>query len=247
MRQIISDIVKHTGGLGFIEIVKVTGTKDETKVEAMDNDKTVIIKGALHSPVSEFEGEFGLTNLSLVKGLVDHPNFKADGATIEVIREINPSDDTEVPTEMIFTDNQSQTASYRFMSSQLVPSQAKFLGTAWDVSVSPSKSKIAEFASFASLYSSFENLFMVETRKGELRFNIGDQNGASHKTSIVMAKDVTGTMASGLYWPIAQVLSILKLSSEEEVTLNFSSKGALQISINSDTGRYDYILPAKKR
>lgn len=248
MREIISDIVKHTGGLGFIEIVKVTGTDDETKIEAMDNDKTVIIKGALANPVPEFMGEFGMANLTLVKGLVDHPNFRTDGAAIDVIREKDPTDESrEVPTEMIFTDEQGQSASYRFMSAQLVPSQAKFLGANWDVTITPSKAKIAEFASFASLYSSFESLFMVDTRAGNLRFNIGDPNGVSHKTSLIFEKGVEGNMNAGLYWPISQVLAILKLSGDEDVVMNFTAKGALQISLKSDFGRYDYILPAKKR
>ena len=248
MREIISDIVKHTGGLGFIDVLKITGSDEATLIEAMDNDKTVIVKGKLAEPLVEFDGEFGMGNLSLIKGLVDHPNFRTDGAKVEVVRETDPVNESQkVPTEMVFIDEQGQSASYRFMSSQLVPNQAKFLGTSWDVSIKPSKSKVSEFASFANLYSSFETLFMVDTHDGDLRFNIGDPNGNSHKTSIVIEKDVEGSMSGGLYWPIAQVLSILKLGGEENVTMNFSNKGALMIQLTSDISNYQYILPAKKR
>jgi len=248
MREVISDVVKHTGGLGFIDIVKITGSDTETKIEAMDNDKTVIVKGKLNEPLAEFEGEFGMGNLSLIKGLVDHANFRTDGAKVEVIRETDPTNaNQQIPTEMLFIDEQGQDASYRFMSTQLVPSQAKFLGTTWDITVNPSKSKISEFSSFASLYSAFETLFMVDVREGNLRFNIGDPSGNSHKASVIIEKEVEGKMSAGLYWPISQVLNILKLGIDENVKMNFSSKGALMIELSNDISSYQYILPAKKR
>lgn len=248
MREVISDIVKHTGGLGFIEIVKITGSDEETKIEAMDNDKTVIVKGNLSEPLPEFEGEFGMGNLSLIKGLADHPNFRTDNAKVDVIRGEDPVNAKKtVPNEIIFIDEQGQTASYRFMNSQLVPSQARFLGTTWDVSIKPSKSKVTEFSSFAGLYSAFETLFMVDVEDGDLRFHIGDPNGISHKASIIIEREVTGKMSGGLYWPIAQVLSILKLGLDENVTMNFSAKGALMIELTNNISNYQYILPAKKR
>lgn len=240
MREIISEIVRHTGGLGFIEIVKITGTEEGTLIEAMDNDKTVIIKGELHNPLPEFEGEFGMSNLSLIKGLVDHPSFKTDEATVEVERQ------GDAPSEIKFTDEQGQEATYRFMNSQLVPNQAKFLGAEWDIEVHPTKSKIAEFASFAGLYN-FENLFMVDTKGSQLRFHIGDPSSASHKAMVIFSKDTGGKMSAGLYWPVPQVLSILKLAEDEKSEMHFSSKGALQISIEGTFANWKYILPAKKR
>ena len=41
MKDTIFDIVKHTAGLGFIEQVKVTGSVDETILQAADTDRTV--------------------------------------------------------------------------------------------------------------------------------------------------------------------------------------------------------------
>lgn len=240
MREIFSEIVRHTGGLGFIEIVKITGTEESTLVEAMDNDKTVIIKGNLYNPVPEFEGEFGMSSLVLIKGLVDHPSFKTDEAHVEIERQ------DEAPSDITFTNEEGTSSSYRFMSAQLVPNQAKFLGTEWDVEFTPTKSKIAEFSSFAGLYS-FESLFMVDTKGDQLRFHIGDPASASHKATVMFAKGIEGKMSAGLYWPVSQVLSILKLADEDTATMRFSAKGALQISLESTFAKWDYILPAKKR
>ena len=53
MKDVVLDIVKHTAGLGFIENIKVTGTNDATKLEAMDPDRTVILNAQLHAPAAE--------------------------------------------------------------------------------------------------------------------------------------------------------------------------------------------------
>ena len=53
MRDVLLDIVKHTHSLGFIQAVKVNGGDGTaTEIEAMDDDRTVVLKGKLHNPVS---------------------------------------------------------------------------------------------------------------------------------------------------------------------------------------------------
>ena len=133
------------------------------------------------------------------------------------------------------------------MNLEVVPEQAKFLGTAWDVEVEPSNSKIAEFNSIAQLYSSFENYFLAKTVDGELRFYIGDEGSSMHKAFLTIASDVTGELKGDLHWPISQVLQVLKLGKEENIKLQFSSRGALQITMSSPKAEYRFILPARKK
>ena len=52
MKDYLQDIVKHTHALGFIDLVKVTGTSTETKVDAVSEDRTAIIK---HSFTTQFQ------------------------------------------------------------------------------------------------------------------------------------------------------------------------------------------------
>ena len=46
-------------------------------------------------------------------------------------------------------------------------------------------------------------------------------------------------------WPLAQVLAILKLGMSGACVMSISTKGALQISVDSGLAKYDYILPAQ--
>ena len=45
LRDVLLDIVKHTHSLGFIQAVKLESTDEGTSVEAMDDDRTVVLKG----------------------------------------------------------------------------------------------------------------------------------------------------------------------------------------------------------
>ena len=251
MRETIQDIVKHTGSLGFIDTVKITGTEEETLVEAMDNERTVIVKGKLLTPEADLKGEFGMSHLPLLQGLVSSALYKGDGVTVEVKR--RERNGKQVPEEISFVNNTTKSsAAYRLMASDLIPEQAKFLGTTWDVEVDPSASKVKELQALAGLYGTFENFFMVKTvtneeGKNDLRFYIGDEGSSMHRSFLTLAEDVKGTLGGDLHWGIAPVMAILKLGAEENLKLQFSGRGALQITMTSASAEYKFILPARKK
>ena len=57
-------------------------------------------------------------------------------------------------------------------------------------------------------------------------------------------KLIEGELNEGYAWPLNQVLSILKLGMSGACVMQISKRGALQISIDTGIGKYDYILPA---
>ena len=62
--------------------------------------------------------------------------------------------------------------------------------------------------------------------------------------NVHFANNVEGTLNQGWSWPLSQVLANLKLGMSGMCVMQFSDQGALQISIDSGLGKYDYILPA---
>lgn len=251
MRETLHDIVKHTGDLGFIETVKITGSSTETLVEAMDNDRTVIVKGQLLKADPTFDGEFGMSHLGVLKNFVTNPLFKADDSGLTVKR--RERNGKQTPEEITFTGLAGKTsATFRLMSADLIPEQAKFLGAQWDVEVDPSASKLKELQNLASALAAFESFFMVKTVENdegvnELRFYIGDEGSSMHRAYLTIGEGIEGKLSGDLHWPIAQVLQILKLGADENLKLQFSSRGALQITMTSPTAEYKYILPARKK
>lgn len=243
-KDVIQDVVKMTAGLGFINAVKVTGNDTETTLDAMDTERTVIVKAQLHNPVSDFKGEFGLGNLGFLAGVSSLPNYKEEDATVQVVsRERNG---VSTPDHLLFTDNEGNTDQYRFMSKEIIEQTlqtVKFKGTEWDVTFEPTKAKVSELQAIAGIYGGIEPNFTVKTDAGNLVITVGASDG-SFTGKRTFAHNVEGDLNEGYAWPLNQVLAILKLGMSANCVMNISKRGALQISIDTGIGKYDYILPA---
>ncbi len=238
----LKDIIKHTYGLGFIEMVKLVGTANDAKIEAIDADKTVVIFGELYQPIKDIETTVGFSRLAFLKGFID----LHDGSTVSVVNEQRGG--VDVPTEILFDNGAELTSNYRFMAESMVNEQIKvppFKGATWNVSIVPSKASIKQLSSFSGVLGAFESTFVVSLDKGVLKFAIG--NGPTDRTVIPFAKDVVGTLKHQWVWPLSQVISILKLSESADCKMNFSDMGALKIDIDSGVGKYSYILPARSK
>ena len=248
MKDIILDVVKHTAGLGFIESVKVTGTADKTAFDAMDPDRTVILNATLHGPHADLIGEFGMGNLGFLNGISNLGNYKEDGSEVTVNRRERNGE--EVPESLLFKDAHGNTDTYRFMSKQVVEQQLKtavFKGAAWDVEFEPSKQKVSEIQQVAGIYAAIDPTFKVKTEDGNLVLYIGGSDAGSHTGRRVFANNVNGELKQGWSWPLNQVLAILKLGMSGMCIMKIADQGALQISIDSGIGMYNYILPALTR
>lgn len=239
------DIIKHTYGLGFIDMVKLVGSDDGVVVQAMDNDRTVVLYGKLKAPIENLDCTIGLSRLAILNGYLNFSPFSSEKATVQV--ETVTRSGEKLPCEITFDSNQGHVATYRFMSAEIAEEQIKvppFKGAVWKVVIKPSKGSMRDLASMNNILGSFESTFTVKTNGSELEFHIG--TGASDKTKIVFAKDIKGELKHAWQWPIQQVLSILKLhDSSESCTMSFSDQGALKIDINSGLGTYEFILPAR--
>ena len=84
MKDILQDVVAHTHALGFLALVKVSNDEGTT-IDAMAEDRSVILSGSTHSPVAEFEGTFGMPNLDKLSLHLKNPEYQKD-AKIEVVK-----------------------------------------------------------------------------------------------------------------------------------------------------------------
>ena len=247
MLDSFKDIIKHTAGLGFIEMVKIVGTASDAKIEAIDGDKTVVIYGDMYQPIRGIDATVGLSRIAILKGYIDFPLFDSDKSSIDVVTEVRGG--VSVPTEIKFDSGVGHSANYRFMSETMVNEQIKvppFKGATWNLTIVPEKKKISDLSYFQGVLGGFEKRFVVSVdAKGTVNFSVG--SGPTDRTVIPFATNVTGTMKHQWSWPLSQVLSILKLSdSASSCTMYFSDMGALKIDIDSGIGKYSYILPAGK-
>jgi hypothetical protein len=246
LRDSLKDIIKYTHGLGFINMVKLIGDNTTTKVEAIDDDKTVVLYGTLYQPIAELEATIGLSRIAVLKGYLEYAPFECDKSKLAIITQERAG--VEVPVELSFDSGAKHVANYRFMSEDMANEQIKvppFRGVKWNVSITPSKATIRDLVYFNSILGSFESTFTVSTKDDTLYFSIG--SGPTDRSTIPFATNITGSMAHQWSWPLAQVISILKLSDAAECTMSFSDQGALRIELDSGVGKYEYILPARQK
>ena len=243
MIDILKDIVKHTHGLGFLDLVKISGDGSETTIDSMAEDRSVILQGSFHKPQADMSGTFGMPQLGKLDIHLKCPEYK-EKAKITVLKGTRSG--AEVPTGIHFENEKGDFKNdYRFMNAEIINEKlktVKFKGVKWDVEIEPTVASVQRF-NFQSIANTEHNSFVVRTENGNLIFTFGDQ--ASHGGEFVFANGMTGTLNKGWSWPVAQVLQILKLSDSAKVMLHFSNEGAMMVTVDSGLGKYQYIIPAQ--
>lgn len=241
MKDILQDLVAHTHALGFIPVIKVTADNNETNIEAMADDRSVILNGKMKNPVEGINGVFGMPNLNKLDIHLKCPEYK-ENAKINITTATKDGD--EILTGLHFENESGDFQNnYRFMSTEIVNEKlktVKFKGANWDISFTPALTAIQKLKFQANAHSE-ESVFEVSTSNNDLIFSFGDNS--THTGSFVFQAGTGNTLSQTWSWPVNQVLSILNLSGNIEMKI--SSAGAMQISVDSGLAEYNYILPAQ--
>ena len=245
MKDYIQDLTKYVVSTGFFDKIKITADQKAIKVEALEKEKEVVLKGSFTNPMAEMDGEFGLSNLSLLGHIASDSEFNSKDSTVEIKYETKNGE--KVPTELAYQNKSKSYINYRFMSKQLIPDQPKVMEPAWDVTIKPSKSNIQQFGWASAGLGAYEQYFIPKIQDGQLKFFIGEEDAASQRGGVVFATDLTEKFEAQHKWKIAQIMAVLKLSETADCEMSFSSKGVIQITLNTGVGTYRYIFPAKVR
>ena len=239
MKDYLQDIVQHTHSLGIIDLVKIVGNETTTAIEAVGEERTVIVNAQFHNPVPEFIGTFGMPNLGKLNTILNIPEYR-DDARLSITKK------DEAPTGIHFENSAGDFKNdYRFMSAEIVNDQlktVKFKGVKWGVEIEPSVAAIQRLK-FQAQANSGETTFIAKTENNNLMFYFGDHS--SHAGNFVFAHDVAGSLTKAWSWPLSAVISILSLSGDKMI--RFSDEGAAQITVDSGLAIYNYILPAQTK
>ena len=242
MRDHLLDIVKNTYGLGNIDLVKITGTAEETAIEALAEDRSVIVQAKTNAPVAEFIGTFGMPNLGKLSTILGIPEYK-ENAKITLTKQ--DRNGVQVPVGLHFENAAGDFKNdYRFMSTAVINDQlknVKMKPVKWNVEVAPTALSIQKLK-FQSMAHSDATTFSSKTENGELKFFFGDHS--SHAGSFTFAT-TSGTLSKQLNWPVSVVNSILSLPGDK--TFKISDEGVACITVDSGLAVYNYMLPAQTK
>ena len=243
MKSILQDIVAHTNKLGFLNIVKVTGTDQKTLIDSMADDRSVIMYAETADPHPDMIGTYGMPQLEKLRYLLDGKEYQ-DNAKIEVVTAERNGE--TIPVGLHFENKDGDFKNdYRFMNQDIINEKlktVKFRGVKWDVEVEPTVNAIQRFQ-FQAGANTEHTTFLAKTDGGNLKFTFGDVS--SHGGEFIFATGVTGNLNKGWTWPVNNVLSILKIADANNAKISFSNEGAMQITLDSGIATYKYIIPAQ--
>lgn len=242
LKDYMQDLVKNVISTGFFDKIKVSANKTEIIVEAIDSAQDIILKGKFNEPLTGLNGSFGLSNLSLLSHVTSDSEFNSPDSKLEAIY-----DDSNVLTEFTYTNKSKSYINYRCMSVKLVPDQPKFLEPKWDLVIKPTKHSIQQFNWASAGLSAYEQHFTPRVVNGDLKFFIGDENGANQRGGVVIASGITEKFDTHCKWNIGYMQTALKLADSSDCEMAFSVKGAIQVTVNTGVGNYKFIFPSKAK
>jgi hypothetical protein len=243
MQDFLKDIVSHTHGLGIIDLVKITGTEDDTVINAVAEDRSVIVEARFKSAHPDFIGVFGMPNLGKLNTILGIPEYR-ENARLSINRQERNGE--SIPAGVHFQNAAGDFKNdYRFMAAEIINDKlkaVKFKGVKWGVDFVPTNANIQRLK-FQASANSEETTFVAKTENGDLKFFFGD--ASSHAGNFVFQAGVTGTIAKAWNWPVGAVISILNLSGDK--TFKISDEGAAMITVDSGLAEYSYIIPAQTK
>jgi hypothetical protein len=243
MKDNLKDLIEHTYGLGNIDLIKITGTDKETQINAIADDKSVIVSGTFKAPIADFIGTFGMPNLGKLKTIIGFEEYDNE-SKINVTTQTNGG--VTSPSAIHFeTKGGDFINDYRLMSKTIVEEKVKsvtFKGAAWGVEFEPTVAGILRLKKQSQANSEEKN-FTIKTENGDLKIYFGDPS--THSGNFVFHTGVTGALNKTWMWPVKEFLSIMDLVGDK--TVRISDAGAAEVTVDSGTATYRYLLPAQAK
>ena len=243
MKDILQDIIAHTSALGFIDLIKVTGTDKETVINAIAEDRSVVVSGTFNNPHPEFIGVVGMPNLGKLKTILSFEEYD-ENAVINVTKQTK--EDVEVRVAIHFaTKNGDFVNDYRFMAKAVIEEKVKsvtFKGTGWDIEFEPSVASILRLKK-QSQANSEEQTFRTVVQDNNLVIHFGDPS--THSGNFVFQPNVTGKVSNKWQWPVSQIIGILSLPGDKKMKI--ADQGAMEITVDSGLAVYRYLLPGQTK
>lgn len=241
MKDFLQDLVAHTHSLGVLPNIRINATGEQVIIDALSDDRHVILQATTHKKIKNLEGEFGMTALNKLDLHLKCPEYR-DNANIKLVIESRGGSD--IPTGIHIQNEAGDFQNdYRFMNKNLLDMTMKSTAInvpSWDVEFQPTQANIQRFKYQVSAHTE-ELLFQVSTKDNNLIFSFGDLN--THAGSFVFQSGITGNIKGNWAWPKSTILSVLNLDGDKSVKI--TDKGALQITVDSGIVEYNYLFKAR--
>lgn len=236
-RDILRDLVNTTSPLAFDTIV--LGQTDDNKItmESYTNDKTVVMKAVSNDSITDMNGveNFGLSNLSMLQGLLSLSTYKTESTSITPVLKGNQIQ------KLSFSSDDSST-DFVVLATAALPKQPKLIDKGFDVQVTPSPSKVNELKSYAGVFKTLSEKVTPYTDDNQLRFKVGNTAKNNHGGSIAFAP-TKEELTEGYGYSVDRLMQTLsRINNCKSSQISISSKGMMAITIDTGVCQYSFYM-----
>ena len=240
MKDILKDLVAHTHSLGFINLFRVIGDSETTSIDALEDNRFVILRAKTKTPYPDFKGTFGMPNLNKLDLHLKNPEYK-EGEEIKVVWGMRNGENR--PVSIHFENAAGDFKNdYMLMGAELINEKLKkmtFNGSRWLIEFEPTVASLNRLKLQAAAHSE-ETTFMIKTEGDSLKISFGD--ASTHEGSFVFQSGITGKLKQAWSFPVTHFISILNLAGNK--TFKIGDDGIALITVDSGLTDYEYLIPA---
>ena len=239
MKELLIDALRQAAPL--FDKVRVVGSDTGTMVEAYTDDKSLFLFAELKDVVPELTGEFGLSNLPLLRGLLDFASYKTDNAKFQARRMVR--DGADYVAELEFSDADGGHTRYKTVNPRMLGKRAHLDPLHWTVSMTPSKAKLTEVIQLTGMLAQVDQHFAITCDDRTLFLTIGGKGASNHNASVALENnlDLDGPLTKAMF-RMPHFISVVKNAGNLPCTIRFAREGVCNILVETSHGTYSYVL-----
>lgn len=269
MRDILRDLVKIVRAAD-IGTIKITGEEGKVSFQGVDDGRTVILKGTVLSEDESFDGVSGIGNLDRLASILNLYQDPTDIVSVSrKARKVrvekkdasgnpvmdaagNPEfEETEENAIEKFVFSKSKPFkmenNFRVIARNLIPQQFSPKAVDYAVEFTPTAAAIEYLDKIVGVSNG--DVFSVKIQEGSngnqsLFINLGE---VGNESTIEFHQDVQGELKNNWSWDINQVNKLLKLASNATLSIGFSDRGMLKITIETGMALYEFTIPPRQQ
>jgi hypothetical protein len=245
MKDILLDVISHVSAFKNVEFLKITSTEDETKIESLSDDRSLIMRAITKTPVIGLNGIFGISNFDRLYSHLKNPEF-SNSDNIKVVYQ--EKDGEDVPISLFFKNQAGDyETSFPFMNQSFINEKVKTpkpkLNFTWNCEFEPSDVAIKRFKGMKSTHQAeefFKSTMTTTGKNSDLVFSFGQKGG--HFGSFVF-HTAPNKLERSLLWPSENFSNAMNLHGDKYIKI--SDMGLMEITVDSGLVFYTFTMTAK--
>lgn len=209
--------------------IKIVGMDDCVEFHGIDETSTLLFYSKLHGKYDDLLGDYGIPDTALFLNLLRFDHYQDEAATLTTIRGMNPQMKQDTVLEFEFKDRKKKGTTYRAMSGLLLKKNVVSDKIPWAIDVMISRSEIASITQLSSMLGVVGKTFTLNTEENDLVMTFGGNAGKSHRGSITVKEEISGTIKSDTIFSATNFIKVTRALGRDDIRMRVAT-GVVELS-----------------